>query len=110
LGVERWTEWKPKDVAVRNEEPVMAKRTTMRSSAGKKLYAVRNADGSFKDIQTFERAHAMDIKRGSKAEAATAKKSKKKATKKVAKKAGAKKSTKKATKKTGKKAAKKTSK
>lgn len=107
--MERWTEWKPRGVAVRNEEPVMAKRTTMRSSAGKKLYAVRNADGSFKDIQTFERAHAMDIKRGSKAEAATAKTSKKKATKKVAKKA-AKKATKKATKKTGKKAAKKTGK
>jgi uncharacterized protein YvpB len=30
----------------------MAKRTTHRSSAGKKLYAVRAADGSFKDIQT----------------------------------------------------------
>jgi hypothetical protein len=30
------------------------KRTTLRSSAGKKLYAVRNEDGTFKDIQTFE--------------------------------------------------------
>lgn len=72
----------------------MAKRTTMRSSAGKKLYAVRNADGSFKDIQTYERAHGMDLKRKAKAE--------KKTTKKTAKKSG-----KKAGKKTAKKAAKK---
>lgn len=77
----------------------MAKRTTHRSSAGKKLYAVRAADGSFKDIQTFERAHAMDIKKNAKAEAPA----KKKATKKVTKKAAAKP----AAKKTGKKAAKK---
>ena len=45
------------------------KRTTMRSSAGKKLYAVRAADGTFKDIQTFERAHAADLRQKSKAEA-----------------------------------------
>jgi hypothetical protein len=45
-----------------------ARRTTHRSTAGKKLYAVRDAKGRFKDIQTFERAHAMDIKRGSKPE------------------------------------------
>lgn len=45
------------------------KRTTHRSSAGKKLYAVRDAEGRFKDIQTYERAHAADIKRGSQAEA-----------------------------------------
>ena len=42
-----------------------ARRTTHRSSAGKKLYAVRDAEGKFKDIQTYERAHAQDIKRGS---------------------------------------------
>ena len=44
------------------------KRTTLYSSKGKKLYAVRNADGSFKDIQQYSRAHAMDIKRDAKAE------------------------------------------
>jgi len=53
------------------------KRTTHRSSSGKKLYAVRDAKGRFKDIQTYERAHAMDIKRGAKGE-----KGKKKAKKK----------------------------
>jgi hypothetical protein len=45
-----------------------ARRTTHRSSAGKKLYAVRDKQGRFKDIQTFERAHRQDIKRKSKAE------------------------------------------
>jgi len=44
------------------------KRTTMRSSKGKKLYAVRNKKGQFKDIQTYKRAHGQDIKRSSKAE------------------------------------------
>jgi hypothetical protein len=42
-----------------------SKRTTHRSSAGKKLYAVRDAKGRFKDIQTYERAHRADIKKGS---------------------------------------------
>ena len=45
-----------------------AKRTTHRSSTGKKLYAVRAADGTFKDIQTYERAHRADLAKGSKAE------------------------------------------
>ena len=45
-----------------------AKRTTHRSRSGKKLYAVRDASGRFKDIQTYERAHGQDIKRGSAAE------------------------------------------
>ena len=45
-----------------------AKRTTHRSSTGKKLYAVRDAKGKFKDIQTYERAHRADIARKSKAE------------------------------------------
>ncbi len=50
------------------------KRTTHRSSKGTKLYAVRDSKRRFKDIQTYKRAHAMDIKRGSKSEAiATAK-------------------------------------
>ena len=51
-----------------------AKRTTMRSSAGKKLYAVRDKSGRFKDIQTFERAHRADLAKSAKAEKKTAKK------------------------------------
>jgi uncharacterized protein YjhX (UPF0386 family) len=47
-----------------------AKRTTHRSSKGTKLYAVRDAKGRFKDIQTYKRAHGMDLKRKSKKEAA----------------------------------------
>ena len=39
------------------------KRTTHRSSTGKKLYAVRDANGRFVDIQTYERAHRADLKR-----------------------------------------------
>jgi hypothetical protein len=54
-----------------------AKRTTHRSSSGKKLYAVRDADGKFKDIQTFERAHERDVKRKSAAETKSAKKKRK---------------------------------
>ena len=64
-----------------------ARRTTHRSSAGKKLYAVRDRSGRFKDIQTYERAHRADLAHKSKAELAAAKKKKaKKATKKAAKK------------------------
>ena len=37
------------------------KRTTHRSSTGKKLYAVRDAQGRFVDIQTYERAHRADL-------------------------------------------------
>ena len=48
--------------------PTKAKRTTLRSSAGKKLYAVRDAKGKFKDIQSFKRAHGQDVKRSSTAE------------------------------------------
>ncbi len=46
------------------------KRTTMRSSKGTKLYAVRDSKGRFVDIQSYKRAHTMDMKRTSKAEAA----------------------------------------
>ncbi len=54
-----------------------AKRTTMRSSKGTKLYVVRDSKGRFKDIQSYKRSHAMDMKRRSKAEtAARAKKGK----------------------------------
>jgi len=66
-----------------------ARRTTHRSTAGKKLYAVRDASGQFKDIQTYERAHRADLAKTSKAEAAKGKK--KAAKKKVAKKKVAKK-------------------
>jgi len=59
----------------------MAKRTTLRSRSGKKLYAVRDKGGKFKDIQSYKKAHGMDIKRKSKAEGA-----KKKSRKKTAKK------------------------
>lgn len=63
----------------------MAKRTTLYSSKGKKLYAVRDKAGKFEDIQTYKRAHTLDMKRKSKDELASAKKKKKKA--KTAKKA-----------------------
>ena len=47
-----------------------ARRTTHRSAAGKKLYAVRDAKGRFKDIQPYERAHRADLAHKSKAEKA----------------------------------------
>jgi len=50
------------------------KRTTHRSSKGTKLYAVRDSKGRFKDIQTYKRAHAADLRRKSQTE--TAKKAK----------------------------------
>jgi hypothetical protein len=55
------------------------KRTVMRSSKGTKLYAVRDSKGRFKDIQSYKKAHSMDIKRKSKAETAKATKAKAKA-------------------------------
>jgi len=86
-----------------------SKRTTMYSKGGKKLYAVRNADGSFKDIQTYKRAHGADLRKKSAAEkVADAKRAVKKTVKKVAK--AAKKAVKKVTaKRPARKAAKKTS-
>lgn len=53
-----------------------ARRTSHRSSAGKKLYAKRDAKGRFKDIQTFERAHRADLKHKSKAGFASTKRAK----------------------------------
>jgi hypothetical protein len=61
-----------------------ARRTTHRSKSGKKLYAVRDSLGRFKDIQTYERAHRADLARTSGAEVKTRKK--KKGRKTVAKK------------------------
>lgn len=66
----------------------MAKRTTMRSSKGTKLYAVRDKSGKFKDIQTYKRAHTADMRRKSKDELA------KKPAKPAAKKAKARKASK----------------
>lgn len=43
-------------------------RTTHRSSTGTKLYAVRDAKGRFVDIQTYKRAHAMDMKKKARVE------------------------------------------
>lgn len=43
-------------------------RTTHRSSAGKKLYAVRDGAGRFLDIQSYKRAHRADLSKKSKAE------------------------------------------
>ncbi len=60
----------------------MAKRTTHRSVAGKKLYAVRDKSGKFKDIQTYERAHRADLRKKSKAETTKAAKKTTKAAKK----------------------------
>lgn len=45
-----------------------AHRTTHRSITGRKLYAVRDAKGRFKDIQTYERAHRVDVKLKAKGE------------------------------------------
>ena len=44
------------------------KRTTHRGKSGKKLYAVRDKKGKFKDIQSYKRAQGQDVKRRSKAE------------------------------------------
>lgn len=43
-------------------------RTTHRSATGKKLYALRDAKGRFKDIQTYKRAHGADVRRKGKKE------------------------------------------
>jgi hypothetical protein len=59
-----------------------ARRTTHRSSRGKKLYAVRDRKGKFKDIQTYERAHRADLAKTAKSE--IAKRKKKKASRKKA--------------------------
>ena len=60
-----------------------AKRTTYRSSKGTKLYAVRDASGEFKDIQTYKRA---DLAKTSKTEKTARKTARKKAARKTSKK------------------------
>ena len=59
-----------------------SKRTTHRSSKGTKLYAVRAADGTFKDIQSYKRAQGSDLQRSSAAERAKRKSAKRKSAKK----------------------------
>ena len=63
-----------------------AQRTTHRSSANKKLYAVRDASGRFKDIQTYERAHRADMAKTSKVEKTAGKTARKTTARKTAKK------------------------
>ena len=58
----------PSMLAKGRAEMAKARRTTHRSKAGKKLYAVRDSLGRFKDIQTYERAHRADLARTSSAE------------------------------------------
>ena len=47
-----------------------SKRTTHRTGSGKKLYAVRDKQGKFKDVQTYKRAHGQDVRRRAKSESA----------------------------------------
>jgi len=46
----------------------MTKRTAHRSATGRKLYAMRDKKGRFKDIQTYKPAHDQDIRRTCKKE------------------------------------------
>jgi DNA-binding protein HU-beta len=45
-----------------------SKRTTHRAVNGRKLYAVREKSGAFKDVQSYKRAHGQDVKRRAKDE------------------------------------------
>lgn len=47
---------------------MVTRRTTMRSRSGTKLYAIRDEEGEFKDIQTYRHAHAADLRHKSQAE------------------------------------------
>lgn len=51
-----------------------SRRTVLRSSKGKKLYAVRDKSGRFKDIVDYARSSRADQKRKSAAEKKAAKK------------------------------------
>jgi hypothetical protein len=63
-----WRDDTPNDPKESVAMATKAKRTTHRSSTGRKLYAVRDSEGKFKDIQSYKRAHGQDVKRSSKAE------------------------------------------
>jgi hypothetical protein len=75
-----WVRSAPPDdrgfLRVTREETIMAakkkavRRTVLRSSKGKKLYAVRNPDGTFKNIQDYARASRADQAKKSKKEKA----------------------------------------
>jgi hypothetical protein len=56
------------DSLSRRNTMAKGRRTTHRSASGKKLYAVRDAKGRFKDIQSYARSSRADQKRKSKAE------------------------------------------
>ncbi len=58
--------------AAKKKAPSKPKRTTHRSTSGKKLYAIRDSKGRFKDIQTYEKAHAADLRKKAKKEKAAA--------------------------------------
>jgi hypothetical protein len=64
-GIERgrWYERCTEEVIIMPQ-----KRTTHRSATGKKLYAVRDEQGRFRDIQSYKRAHSQDIRRKAKGE------------------------------------------
>jgi hypothetical protein len=53
-------------IMARKAKRKKARRTVLRSSKGKKLYAKRDRKGRFKDIQSYKRAHGSDIRRTSK--------------------------------------------
>lgn len=76
-----------------------ARRTTHRSSKGKKLYAKRDKSGRFKDIQTYERAHSADLAKSAKGEKEKKSKAKKKAKRKAKRKVARKKTARRKTKK-----------
>ncbi len=63
---------KPAKKGAKKTAKKKARRTVLYSSKGKKLYAVRDKGGKFKDIQQYSRAHAMDIRRSSKSEKSAA--------------------------------------
>ena len=50
------------------------RRTTHRSVSGTKLYAVRDAQGRFKDIQVYARAHRADLAHRTRTEKVAARK------------------------------------
>ena len=57
-------------MAAKKKSKGKSKRTVLYSRAGKKLYAKRDASGRFEDIQSYQRAHAADLRHTSAAEAA----------------------------------------
>src|SRR6187200_2169403 len=79
--VEKFGRRRLNNIGLRSRRAMAKKRTVMRSSAGKKLYAVRDEKGEFTDIQTYQRAQSGDMRQKSKAELEAATKKKKTAKK-----------------------------